>query len=209
MNWKCPDCKTFIENKVIVNINRNGLSCPSCSDKMSFAEKMMYNILKELKVGFIKEKSFIWSDNKRYDFYIPKHNTIIEVHGSQHYGDSFESVGGRTFEEEIKNDKIKKEMAFKQGIHNYIELNCSKNTLDYIRNSILNSELTHILELNDLQWEELAKKSSKSILFEILDLWNNGTSILKISNNIGLSTTSITKYIDKGFNLRLTKKKDP
>ena len=50
---------------------------------------------------------FEWSENKRYDVYIPYLNCIVENHGEQHYNNSFKSLNGRTLEEEQKNDKYK------------------------------------------------------------------------------------------------------
>lgn len=37
------------------------------------------------QIDFIKEKIFDWSDNKRYDFFLPKFNLLIEYNGVQHY----------------------------------------------------------------------------------------------------------------------------
>ena len=51
-----------------------------------------------------------------YDFYIPELEAIIEVHGSQHYGQGFEKVGGRTLEEEQINDRLKEDLAKQNGI---------------------------------------------------------------------------------------------
>ena len=48
----------------------------------------MFNLLKFCDIDFIQEKSFDWDVEKykrRYDFYIPSLNTIIELNGKQHY----------------------------------------------------------------------------------------------------------------------------
>jgi len=41
-------------------------------------------VLDELLVLYETEVQFDWSDNKRYDFYLPEYNAIIEMHGKQH-----------------------------------------------------------------------------------------------------------------------------
>ena len=71
-------------------------------------------MLSQLNLSFDREKVFEWSEGdakkaykgrKRYDFYLPASNTIIEVHGAQHYEKGFEAIGGRTLKEEQKNDE--------------------------------------------------------------------------------------------------------
>ncbi|MEM5599205.1 hypothetical protein AAHB53_28045 [Niallia circulans] len=58
---------------------------PKCSDGFSIPEKFMFNLLDYLQVDFDYQKVFDWSLGKRYDFYIPMLNCIIETHGAQHY----------------------------------------------------------------------------------------------------------------------------
>ena len=66
------------------------------------------------------QKTFDWSQRKRYDFYIEEINTIIVVHGDQHYANSFESIGGKTLEKEIENDALKQRLAIENGMNNDI-----------------------------------------------------------------------------------------
>ena len=64
----------------------NGHSyCPKCSQKASKGERKIINLLSGNNIEFIKEKVFDWSDKKRYDFYLPDYNLLIEYHGRQHY----------------------------------------------------------------------------------------------------------------------------
>ena len=74
----------------------------------------MISLLKQLKVSYIREFSkadAIWCDNYRYDFYLLDYNVIIEMHGEQHYKNSFESIGGMSLEEVQLNDKMKNKKA--------------------------------------------------------------------------------------------------
>lgn len=48
VNWICPKCSNVIYQKTIWNIVSGGLSCPCCSDGISYPEKMMANILDSL-----------------------------------------------------------------------------------------------------------------------------------------------------------------
>ena len=55
----------------------------------------------------------------RFDFYLPKQNIIIEVHGEQHYKDS--NFFGKTLQEQQRIDKYKKDFCIKSG-YKYIEI---------------------------------------------------------------------------------------
>ena len=59
--------------------------CPKCSKKASKGERKIMSFLEFNQIDFIKEKIFDWSDNKRYDFFLPKFNLLIEYNGVQHY----------------------------------------------------------------------------------------------------------------------------
>ena len=66
----------------------NGHSyCPKCSKKASKGERKIMSFLELNQIDFIKEKVFEWSNNKRYDFFLPKFNLLIEYNGIQHYKD--------------------------------------------------------------------------------------------------------------------------
>lgn len=116
VNFKCPDCGK-IKNKTLPICElykRNSISCSYCGDGLSYPEKFMFNILKQLNVDFETEKKFKWCKYKfknkmrqgRYDFYIPSMNLIIEMDGGWHYKDN--SKSGQTKEESefIDNEKI-------------------------------------------------------------------------------------------------------
>lgn len=41
----------------------------------------MHSILSQLSIEYISEFNDIWCENRKYDFYIPSLNTIIEMNG--------------------------------------------------------------------------------------------------------------------------------
>ena len=95
----------------------------SRSGSGSYPERFMDALLKQLKVTFEREVIFNWSKPtetnkldgaKRYDFYLPESNTIIAVHGAQHYSGGFEVFGGKTLDEEKENDRVKQDIAIKK-----------------------------------------------------------------------------------------------
>lgn len=205
VHWKCITCNKLYKSKSIEMVNKNGLSCSNCSDGVSYSEKVMSNILKYICVDFGNNITFYWSDAKRYDFYIPSLNMIIETHGGQHYEKGFESIGGRTLQEEQENDKYKYEMAMKNGIDKYIVIDCRKSELEWIKNSILSSELSSIFNLSVLNWNEIHMKSSKSLHVKILEMWNNGYDKQDISAETSMSMATINNVLNKYDTIGLCK----
>ena len=148
----CPNCgreKEITPNKIYT---RKSIEC-ICKSKTSYSEKFLISLLDQLNINYVKEYSPKWSNNKRYDFYLKDYNYIIETHGKQHYTQyGFKSLGGKTLEEEQENDEYKKQLALKNNIDNYIILDCRKSELKWIKNSILNSDLNNIFNLNEVDW---------------------------------------------------------
>jgi len=200
VDWKCPDCGEIIKNKLIHSIRDRGLNCTRCSDGLSFGERFLYNLLKTLNVNFNKEKSFKWSNGKRYDFYLPSLNVIIEVHGAQHYNCSFEQLGGRTLEEEQENDRLKEQLAKENGIEHYIVIDARDTSLNMLKNEILKNNILSFDLLID--WNNIYLKSFKSMTIKTCDLWKDDTTnVSEISKALNISKTSVRRYLSKGFEI--------
>lgn len=200
VDWKCPCCGD-INSKVISSVRFKGLNCPSCSDNFSLPEKLMSILLLQLKVIYKREISFEWSNNKRYDFYLPLSSVIIEVNGMQHYGKTFDSLGGRTLEEEQLNDQYKYKMAITNGIEpeNYIVIDCRKSDFEFIKTNILNSRLAEIFDLSDINWLTVFKESQKSIVNKVCVLFNkNCFTIKEISEKANISIWTVYEYLKSG-----------
>lgn len=148
VDWKCPDCGCVVKNKIIRDYCRNGFLCPRCSDGKSYPEKFTFSILQQLNVLFETQKMFKWSQNKRYDFYIPSINCIIETHGRQHYHEGFNSISdkARNLIEEQNNDKLKRQLAINNKIENYYIIDCSESSCEYIKQNVINSDISKILD---------------------------------------------------------------
>lgn len=189
--WKCPNCGEHLY-KQISNVNRRGLCCNKCSDGISFPNRFMYNVLKELNVDFISEY-IIEGKKYRYDFYIKKFNIIIEMQGRQHY-DGWNSKR-ITKEEIIENDRNKKNFAIKSGISDYIEIDCCESIKDYILNSICESNLQKYFNFENINWEKCYKNSVKSFVKIVSELYNQGFDTYKIASKIGFSSSSVVKWL--------------
>ncbi|WP_251398523.1 zinc-ribbon domain-containing protein [Ureibacillus chungkukjangi] len=195
VDWVCPNCGKVIKNKKIVDVKSKGLPCPTCSDGFSYPEKVMYHLLSSLAKEFEYQKTFKWSDNKRYDFYIPSLNMIIETHGIQHFE---ESGRGRSLQEEQANDNYKKELSLKNGIEHYIVIDCRYSSFEFIKENILDSELKVAFDLQRINWGNIEINSHKSIVKEISDIWNKGYSLKEIVNMMNLNINTVRNCLVNG-----------
>lgn len=203
VDWKCQDCSAILNNKSIDSIKRQGLSCGNCSDGISYPEKVVFGLLNQLNVSFEHDNSQSWSKNKRFDFYIDSKSTIIETHGIQHSSKSFKSIGGRSLRDEKENDRYKKNLAISNGVKHYIELDCRYSDIDYIRTSILNSEISVIFDLSKVDWDLINKEATKSSLIVACKLWNSGINIKGISEMLKLNRNVVSEYLVKGNRLNI------
>lgn len=196
VDWKCPICKTIHRDKSIANISRRGLNC-LCSKSKSYPNRFMYWLLSELGEDFNDEKMFKWSDGKRYDFYVPNKSLIIEMNGRQHYEESYDFTK-KDLEYQISNDAYKKELAINNGILNYVEINASQSDFNYIQGNVLNSILSQLYDLNNINWDLVKEKCEANILYKIAECWNNGIYLADdIGKIVGLSKSPVRKYLNK------------
>lgn len=193
---KCPDCgRTSNVASVIYNIYRQRAITCICKDTISYPEKFIYSVFSQSEEPFeyqITKMNFSWIDKYRYDFYLPNHNTILEVHGIQHYED--ESV--------IKNDVEKRKLAEENGF-NYIELDCRFSNCEYIKDSVLNSTLTEVLHLQNIDWDECNNFSKKNLCKEICESFEEGKSVSELSKEYKVSKNSIRRMLHVGNEIGL------
>jgi hypothetical protein len=210
VNWKCPNCGNILYKKPINDVSYQGLSCNYCSDGISYPEKFIMNLLKQLNVNFKYQKKFNWSYDKKYDFYVSDIGCIIEVNGEQHYHNSFifknsdHKNMGLIYQKE--NDEFKKQLAIKNGIdeNHYIVIDCRESGLEWIRNSILNTNLKNFYDLSNVDWNKCHKNSLNSFIRQSCDLWNYGIkSTTMIASILGLSQSTICEYLKQGDKIDL------
>lgn len=200
----CPNCGNE-QWYSTDSLSNGGFSCKKCGDGISYGEKFIYSLLQNLGINFITQLShttFKWCKSYKYDFYIPNTNTIIEVHGRQHYEDTSSSL----YKYNVNNDISKEKLAKENGISNYIIIDCRKSELDYIKNSIINnSELLQTLNVcsEDINWLECDRFTSKSFMTLSCECKNNHPelSTKDIGKIFGMAGTTIQKYLQKGAEL--------
>ena len=88
--------------------------CPIC--KMSKGEKAILFRLKDENIKVDTQKYFKGTGKKRFDFFVPTLNLVIEFNGRQHY-EEIELWGGKEGLKSVqKHDEIKKLYCIKNGI---------------------------------------------------------------------------------------------
>lgn len=194
----CPHCGT---KKIIAidNLYRRGIGCTICKDDLSHGEKYVISILGQLGVEYIREYSPIWANGKRYDFYLPTHDTIIEVHGEQHYKIHPNSKfgHGRTIKDEQENDGYKRQLAKTNNIQNYIVLDNRLSLSSKLKESIIASPLFQILSIlpKDIDFDKCHMDALDSIHLKILDLHNSGMNYKDIASFVGYHKCSVLRIL--------------
>jgi len=214
LSWKsdkkvwtiCPLCKNR-QLKRIKSLTEFGFRCSVCGDFKSKPEKIISSILFQLNISFDAEKIFDWSNNKRYDFYIPSLSCIIETHGLQHYKE-IQFYSNRTLKEEKDNDIFKKEIAINNGILNYITINCSTPVVeDLVKEVLKNKDLGRLFELAKVNYRQTCIETLSNIKYKLVEdcckLYNLNKTIPEINKELKLSNASTTRYLIFGSSLQL------
>lgn len=203
----CPQCR-HIRKQMISVLTINGLSCPLCANTISIGERIMCSLLKSQNVEFKKE--FMFPDNKkRYDFYLSEYNTIIEIHGSQHYVQTSNTWG--TVKEQQQNDEYKKQLALNQGISHYIVINAKVSEFNYIKESIINSELASIISLDNVDWIEIEDEVNQNgVVKEMCEYWESHpeATIVDLENMFHRSEKIIYDRLKIGYEMGWCHKRD-
>lgn len=167
--FKCRHCGVT-ENKPrtpysLFKRSKN-IECNICGSTTSYPERVMGAVLEVKGVVGYKTR-FPWSQGKEYDFYIPSLNTIIELHGSQHYS----KRGFGAFRDEKANDKFKRELAIANGVVKYIEIDCSSRYTDQVVSSITKG-VECIIPITNKEIISVYKVLERNLTMKIIEEWN-------------------------------------
>ena len=200
---KCPQCGKTKKIK-ICRLLTTGLGC-ECGDGYSYSEKFLMSLLKQINIKYISQYKPYWSNNKRYDFYLPDYNCIIETHGIQHYTNAFSYKDARTLKDEQANDSQKEKYAKNNGVSEYIIINCSVVNADKIKDNILNSRLPELLQFssNDIDWYKCDIDAINSKMIECAKLWDLGLTVKEISEKMNINPATINHWLKNSSKLNL------
>lgn len=201
--WICPNCHSDILSSAS-QVYQIGLKCPRCSDGISYPNKFIYHFLDQLNIEFTREYRI---ENLRYDVKIDNTNYIIEMDGGFHFNNN--NMTGETILDIQTKDMKKSKLAEQYGFK-VVRIDARVSSCEYIKNSILQSELIDLLnistDIQNIDWIDIDKKSQNSIFYTVVQLYNDGyTSYDNISQklNIKLNPTTIYNYIKRGQQLGL------
>ena len=200
LTWKCPKCQYVYQrqpNQMSTYLNK----CPACSDAVSYPEKFMAAVLRQISLPYEQQKMFDWANRKRYDFFIGEMHLIIEVNGKQHY----EGMFSRNADEMYEDDREKRELALANHIKEYITLDCRHSTIEWMRDAIMSSLLPTLLffDEEDIDWEFCHQEALNSSTHEICEAYNHGQTVKEIAIWFDCSQTTIRTHLKKGALLGL------
>ena len=208
MVWAaCPICgyKKFI--KVEELVYNGGLSCPRCSDGLSYPNKFAYNVFEQLYeqyTSYDSEYSPDWAGRMRYDNHIILKNgqeLIVEMDGGFHYNEYGKWAA--------QNDAIKDSLAKEHGIK-VIRVNCFYNQITnrfkLIKDNFINN-LKQYFDLSYVNWESANEAGISNKLIEVANYYNEHPlmQIEQIANRFNLSYGTIRNYLITGGELGLCK----
>ena len=200
----CPDCGKTKDIRIDKIYNYKSICC-TCGDGVKYPEKFMTSVLDQLNIEYIfqlTKKSFDWCEDKKYDFYIPSLNTIIETHGMQHYEDCWGKA-----KDVQENDRIKYELALQNGIKDgdYIVIDCRYSNKEWVKNNILSSKLNELFDLEKrINWNKCEEFALSNLVKEVCEYWNDRQeweTTKTLAEVFGLSKNAISKYLKKGAGL--------
>ena len=114
--WSCSEGHEWQAN-ISDRTKLNGSNCPICFD--SHGEKKIKIFLEKNKITYEFQKKFKYCKLQRplpFDFYLPKHNLLIEYDGEQHFRPIKYFGGENKFNLLKKKDEIKNKFAKENNI---------------------------------------------------------------------------------------------
>lgn len=194
----CCICGKVAERFISIDkiYKQHSIKCNSCNDGISYPEKIMYSVLKQLGINFKTEYSPEWVKPKRYDFYMPDKNLIIEMDGGWHKRDN--KMSGQTKEKSQIIDNYKNRLAEEHSIK-VKRIDCEYSELDLIRKDIV-LKLSNIFDLPKINWSECEKFALSNLCKKACEIKrdNPNMTALKIGEIMNLSRGTIVAYLKKG-----------
>lgn len=202
VEMKCPDCG--IEFLVTLkHLSERGFSCPMCSDRISFPNRILRSFLKSVSrqiEDYDFEKQFDWSQGKIYDGYFVKNGKkyLIEMQGEQHYRDAWD-----TKENTQANDNLKAQLA-KENNFELIAIDCKISDFNYIKKNMMDSELKGLFSIRKRNWDTIFKQATSSLVVKAAEIYNSGiTSPTQIGEKLRVHRKTVRSYLEKAAQLKM------
>lgn len=173
-----------------IRANYNGVK----GDGVSYPEKVGKVLFPIVDSDCKYQYSPKWANGKKYDFYLPKYDMIVELHGVQHY--KVRSFMG----DQTENDAYKRSLAKENGITFYYEIDCRKSIFSFIKNNIVQ---INEIDWSQIDWEFVANEAERDIVKIVCKhkRENPDVTIRELSELFNVSTHAIRTYVEKGSDL--------
>lgn len=213
----CPICNTHIGLRKIYDLTHNRVACKKCSDGISYPNKFLYYLLDQLNEVYETEVKFNWckfpsfkNHNKfsigKYDCYILNKNILVEMDSGLGHGKNSYSHSKISIEESIYRDLMKTKLAKANSI-NLIRINCeyygTQNPFKACKEGILQSELSSIYDLSNIDWDIINLNCQSSKLVKACELYNQGSDYIEIADYLHISKYTAKDYLKRGSKLNL------
>lgn len=197
-SFTCPLCRTA-QNKYIYTVSERGFSCKYCSHGVSYPNKFGRAFLDQLPVdNYETEWQPAWAKPYFYDLYfqLDGHKYIVEWDGEFHY---YQGVKfGKSFEERRERDRVKDELAHLNGVR-VIRVDCRESKCDYIKNNILNSELSSLFDLSRIDWNVCDERANGNLVKDACRLYTkSGADYSYIARTLHIGESTARQYVKRG-----------
>lgn len=199
----CPNCgthKTMSANMLC----KRGFNCTVCGDGISFPNKFGRSLLRQLPIKQYEcEWSPDWLKPYSYDNYFVYNGNeyILEMdgelgHGNKQFNSKNKDVDG------LLRDQFKDSLAAEYHII-VIRIDCKKSEKDYIVENILQSSLSEIFDLHNIDWNKCEQDALKSIVKEVCDEYAKDETIFlsELARKYDISRLTVRKYLKRGTKL--------
>lgn len=204
-DWKCPNCGTIVKSKMIMDVVRyNHVPCKQCSDGVSYPMKFVISVLEQLYVDYETERKFDWcrfvlNDKETFGIYdivatINNQKYIIEIDGAFHFKDNL--MNGQTEQVSKYIDSEKDRLAVENG-YEVIRIMALSSTIEYMKNSLLTSGISNILDMTDVDWNKANNDALSSLVVESARLWNIYERACLVAEKMGKRQEVIVTYLNK------------
>lgn len=203
----CPSCGHRKYVRIETLVLSGGLSCPRCSDGLSYPNKFAYNVFEQLDGQYKEyqsEYSPDWLGQMRYDNYIVLKNgeqIIVEMDGGFHCNEYGKFAA--------QNDKVKDALAEEHGI-NVIRIDCFYNKItqrfEIVKNGLVNN-LSKYFDLSCVDWNLANEAGISNKLIGAINYYNEHSFVTnqQIADLFRVNVATIRHYLTVGEELGLCK----
>lgn len=193
VKFKCDICGHEFKSSVV----NFPISLPcGCYSAQSYPNRFIAELFRQINIPFVTELRkchFDWCEDYRYDLYFEHNNQryIVEMDGGQHK------------EPLIKEIDLKKDNLANQNGFEVIRIDCDyrnhRNRFPYIRDNVIKSKLSNILNLVDVNWDAInVKILTNNDAKEVWKLRKSGYTYKQISNILDVKLSEVSKYVNHG-----------